>query len=101
MILLRLSLRLALASFKLVTAIPSQILLGIPQTRFRLSESQEWLPIGSSLYHEDTNLTDSIRVLDTQESILQLSSNDYVEHHVDRFVVVRHAILAKRVTKIG
>ena len=49
----------------------------------------------SSLYHEDTNLTDSVRVLDIQENILQLSSNDYVEHHVDRFVVVRHATLAK------
>ena len=47
----------------------------------------------SSLYHEDTNLTDSVRVLDTQENILWLSSNDYVEHHVDCFVVVRHADL--------
>ena len=100
-ILLRLSLHPAIASFKFVTAIPSQILLGIPQTRFRLSGSQEWLPIGSSLWHEDTHLTDSVRVLDTQENILRLSSNDYVEHHVDRFVVVKHAILAKRVTKIG
>ena len=44
-ILLRLSLRPALASLKLVTAIPSQILLGIPQTRFRLFGSQEWPPI--------------------------------------------------------
>ena len=52
------------------------------------------LPIGSSLYHEGSNLTDSnallsgeasqIRGLETQETILQLSSNDYVEHHVDR-----------------
>ena len=47
----------------------------------------------SSLYHEDTNLTDSVRVLDIQENILQLSSNYYVEHHVDHFVVVRHADL--------
>ena len=48
---------------------------------------------GSSLYHEDPNLTDSVRVLETQENMLRMSSNDYVEHHVDRFVVVRHADL--------
>ncbi|QHO02612.1 uncharacterized protein DS421_13g425270 [Arachis hypogaea] len=36
-----LSLRPTFASLKLVTVIPSQILLGIPQTRFRLSGSQE------------------------------------------------------------
>ena len=48
------------------------------------------LPIGSSLFHEGSNLTDSVRVLDIQENILRLSSNDYVEHHVDRFVIVRH-----------
>ena len=35
------SLRSTFASLKLVTVIPSQILLRIPQTRFRLSESQE------------------------------------------------------------
>ena len=40
-ILLRLSPRPTVASLKLVTVIPSQILLGIPQTRFRLSGSQE------------------------------------------------------------
>ena len=34
--------RPTLASLKLVTVIPSQILLGIPQTKFRLSGSQEW-----------------------------------------------------------
>ena len=58
------------------------------------------MPIGSSLYHEDTNLTDSVRVLDIQENILQLSSNDYVEHHVDRLWLLGTWILAKRVTKI-
>ena len=93
MILLRLSLRLTFVSLKLFTVIPSQILLGIPQTRFRLFGSQEWLSIGSSLYHEDTNLMDLVCVLDIQENILQLSSNDYVEHHVDCFVVVRHVDL--------
>ncbi|QHN96301.1 2,3-bisphosphoglycerate-dependent phosphoglycerate mutase [Arachis hypogaea] len=36
-----LSLRPTFAGLKLVTVIPSQILLGIPQTRFRLSGSQE------------------------------------------------------------
>ena len=58
------------------------------------------LLIGSSLYHEGTNLTDSVRVLDTQENILRLSSNDYVEHHVDRLWLSGTRILAKRVTKI-
>ena len=37
--------RPTIASLKLVTVIPSQILLRIPQTRFRLSGSQEWPPI--------------------------------------------------------
>ena len=37
--------RPTIASLKLVTVIPSQILLEIPQTRFRLFGSQEWLPI--------------------------------------------------------
>ena len=63
----------------------------------------------SSLYHEGSNLRfgcsivrsdDANRGLETQGNILRLSSNDYVEHHVDRFLVIRHAILAKRVTKI-
>ena len=58
------------------------------------------LPIGSSLYHEGSNLTDSVRESDTQETILQLSSNDYVEHHVDRLWLSGMRILAKRVTKI-
>ena len=61
------------------------------------------LPISSSLYHEGSNLMDSnalfsgeasqIHGSETQESILWLASNDYVEHDVDRFVVVRHADL--------
>ena len=38
-------LRPTFAGLKLVTVIPSQILLGIPQTRFRLSGPQEWPPI--------------------------------------------------------
>ena len=68
------------------------------------------LPIGSSLYHEGSNLTDSnallsgeasqIRGSETQETILRLSSNDYVEHHVDRLWLSGTRILAKRVTKI-
>ena len=35
-----------------------------------LEEHRDKLPIGSSLYHEDTNLTDSVCVLDIQENIL-------------------------------
>ena len=68
------------------------------------------LPIGSSLYHEGSNLTDSnallseetsqIRGSETQEIILRLSSNDYVEHHVDRLWLSVTRILAKRVMKI-
>ena len=64
----------------------------------------------SSLYHEGSNLTDSnallleeasqIRGSETQETILQLSSNDYVEHYVDRLWLSGTRILAKRVTKI-
>ena len=58
------------------------------------------LPIGSSLYHEGSNLTNSVRGLETQENILRLSSNDYVEHHVDRLWLSGTRILVKRVTKI-
>ena len=43
---------------------------------------------------------DSVCVLDIQENILRLSSNDYVEHHVDRLWLSGTRILAKRVTKI-
>ena len=53
------------------------------------------LPLSSSLYHEGFNLR-----LKIQENILQLSSNDYVEHHVDRLWLSGTRILAKRVTKI-
>ncbi|QHO49657.1 Protein FAR1-RELATED SEQUENCE [Arachis hypogaea] len=55
------------------------------------------------LYHEGSNVTNlnallsgeviQIRGSETKENILQLSSNDYVEHHVDRFVVVKHVDL--------
>ena len=55
---------------------------------------------GSNLYHEDPNLTDSVCVLETQENILWLSSNDYVEHHVDRLWLSGTRILAKRMRKI-
>ena len=58
------------------------------------------LPIGSSLYHEGSNLTDSVCGSETQETILRLSFNDYVEHHVDRLWLSGTRILAKRVTKI-
>ena len=58
------------------------------------------LPIGFSLYHEGSNLTDSVFGLETQENILRLSSNDYVEYHVDRLWLSGTRILAKRVTKI-
>ena len=68
------------------------------------------LLICSSLYHEGSNHTETrpllsgegsqIRGLETQEIILQLSSNDYVEHHVDRLWLSGTRILAKRVTKI-
>ena len=51
------------------------------------------LPIGSSLYHEGSNHMDLIPGSETQVTILRLLSNDYVEYHVDRFVVVRHADL--------
>ena len=52
------------------------------------------LSIGSSLYHEGFNLMDSVCGLETQENILWLSSNDYVEHHIGTW------ILAKRESKI-
>ena len=58
------------------------------------------LSIDSSLYHEGSNLTDSVRRSETQENILRLSSNDYVEHHVDRLWLSGTRILAKRVLKI-
>ncbi|KAL4365583.1 hypothetical protein AHAS_Ahas07G0120600 [Arachis hypogaea] len=68
------------------------------------------LPIVSSLYHEGSNLTDLNALLsgdasqmhgsETQENILQLASNDYVEHHVDRVWLSGMRILAKRVLKI-
>ena len=58
------------------------------------------LPIGSSLYYEDPILMDSVRGIETQENILRLLSNDYVEHHVDRLWLSGTRILAKRVTKI-
>ena len=68
------------------------------------------LPIGSSLCQEGSNVTDSNALLlgeasqicgsETQETILRLSSNDYVEHHVDRLWLLGTRILAKRVTKI-
>ena len=80
---MRLSLRPALASLKLVTAIPSQILLEIPQTRFRLSESQEWPPIDSSLYHEGSNLR-----LETQEIRIQAIASRTE-------VVVRHMFIGE------
>ena len=89
MILLRLSLRPALASLKLVTTIPSQILLGIPQTRFRLSGSQEWPSMGSNLYHEDSNISDSalyIRYLRDIHSSLFACRTD---------VVIRHAFISE------
>ena len=67
------------------------------------------LPIGSSLYHEGSNLRfgysivrrdNANRGLETQEKILRLSSNDYVEHHVDRLWLSGTRILAKRVMQI-
>ena len=58
------------------------------------------LPIGSSIYHKGSNLTDSVRGSETQETILRLLSNDYVEHHVDRLWLSGTWILAKRVMKI-
>ena len=67
------------------------------------------LSIGSSLYHEGSNhesgcsvirRDDANRELETQENILRLSSNDYVEHHVDLLWLSGTRILAKRVTKI-
>ena len=68
------------------------------------------LPIGSSLYHKGSNLTDSdallsgeasqVRGSENQETILRLSSNDYVEHHVHHLWLSGTRILAKRVTKI-
>ena len=83
-ILLRLSLRPALASLKLVTAIPSQILLGIPQTRFRLSGSQEWPSMGSNLYHEDSNISDSVPCIrylrDTHSSLVACRTEVFVRH---------------------
>jgi len=83
-ILLRLSLRPALASLKLVTAIPSQILLGMPEIRFRLSGSQEWPSMGSNLYHEDSNISDSvlgIRYLrDTHSSLFACRTEVFVRH---------------------
>ena len=67
------------------------------------------LPIGSSLYHEGSNhgfrcsvvrRDDANHGLEAQENILRMSSNDYVEHHVDRLWLSGTRILAKRVTKI-
>ena len=68
------------------------------------------LPIISCLYHEDSDFTDLNALLsgdasqthgsETQETILRLSSNDYVEHYVDRLWLSGTRILAKRVTKI-
>ena len=83
-ILLRLSLRPALASLKLVRAIPSQILLRIPQTRFRLSGSQEWPSMGSNLYHEDSNISDSVLCIrylrDTHSSLFACRTEVFVRH---------------------
>ena len=82
--LLRLSLRPALASLKLVTAIPSRILLGIPQTRFRLSGSQKWPSMGSNLYHEDSNILDSVPYIrylrDTHSSLVACRTEVFARH---------------------
>ena len=84
LILLRLSLRPTLASLKLVIIIPSQILLGIPQTRFRLSGSQEWPSMGSNLYHEDSNISDSVPCIrylrDTHSSLFACRTEVFVRH---------------------
>ncbi|QHN77370.1 ARM REPEAT PROTEIN INTERACTING WITH [Arachis hypogaea] len=88
-ILLRLSLRPALASLKLVTAIPSQILLGIPQTRFRLFGSREWPSMGSNLCHEDSNISDSVPCIRYLKDIHSISSSCRTK------VVVRHAFIGE------
>ena len=96
-----LSLRPTFSGLKLVTVIPFQILLRIPQTRFRFSGSQECCQLVlASTMKVLISRTQSVDQKPKRYA-LKLSPNDYVEHHVDRFVVVRHAILAKRVTKIG
>ena len=76
--------RPSLASLKLVTAIPSQILLRISQTRFRLSRSQEWPSMGSNLYHEDSNISDSVLCIrylrDTHSSLFACRTEVFVRH---------------------
>ena len=74
-----LSLRPTFMSLKLVIVIPSQILLRIPQTRFRLSGSQECCPFGFSLYHEGSNLRTRSVDQKPKRYALKLSPNDYVE----------------------
>ena len=88
-LLLRLSLCPALASLKFVTAIPSQILLGIPQTRFRLFGSQEWPSMGSNLYHEDSIISDSVPCIRYLRDTHSISSSCRTE------VVVRHAFIGE------
>ena len=84
-----LSLRPTFAGLKLVIVIPSQILLRIPQTRFRLSGSQECCQL--VLASTTKFLISRIQMLCCQERqvksvdqrpkryALKLSPNDYVE----------------------
>ena len=81
--------RPTIVSLKLVTAIPSQILLRIPQTRFRLFGSQEWPSMGSNLYHEDSNISDSVLCIRYLRDIHSISSSCRTK------VVVRHAFIGE------